>query len=78
MAARLLSHGFDLVGPTHSVVYHLWVRDYRKTYWDHDIITLRNKSIQKVKDIMTGKIKDEKYGMGKIRSWDEIATNIVD
>lgn len=72
MAVRLLSHGFDLLGPTHSVCYHLWKREYRKTYWDHDVIALRDKSIQLIKDIMSGKVKDEKYGMGTVRSWQEI------
>jgi hypothetical protein len=42
MGVRLLSHGFDLVSPTFSVVYHLWMRDYRKTYWDHDIVVQVN------------------------------------
>lgn len=69
---RLLSHGYDIMGPTHSVVYHLWKRDYRKTFWDHEITQERDRSIQKIKDIMTGKIKDLKYGMGNIRSWKEI------
>jgi [Skp1-protein]-hydroxyproline N-acetylglucosaminyltransferase len=72
LAARLLSYGFDLLGPTHSVSYHLWKRDYRKTYWEHDIIAQRDASIEKIKGIMTGKIVDEKYGMGNVRSWKEI------
>jgi len=72
MGVRALSHGFDLVGPRFSVIYHLWKRDYRKTFWDHDISDERDKSIKKIKDIMTGKIIDEKYGMGNKRSWIEI------
>lgn len=71
MTVRLLSHGFDLVGPTSSVLYHLWIRDYRKTYWEHDVATQRDRSIEKIKKIMTGKI-DSKYGLGNQRSWTEI------
>lgn len=72
MAVRLLSHGFDLMGPTHSVVYHLWKRDYRRTFWDHDVVSQRDKSIQKVKDIMTGSLIEANYGMGNVRTWQEI------
>jgi hypothetical protein len=72
MAARALSHGYDLVGPTHSVVYHLWKRDYRKTYWSHDVIAARNASVQKIKEIMIGKLPAAKFGMGSVRSWAEI------
>lgn len=72
MGVRLLSHGFDLVSPTFSVVYHLWKREYRKTYWEHDVITQRDKSIRLVIDIMKGNVHDPKYGMGSVRSWQEI------
>jgi [Skp1-protein]-hydroxyproline N-acetylglucosaminyltransferase len=71
MAARLFTHGYDLYGPMRSVVYHLWKRDYRKTYWSHDVVVERNKSIERIKDIMTGKIVDTKYGMGNVRTWKE-------
>jgi hypothetical protein len=70
MAARLFSHGYDLYGPVRSIVYHLWKRDYRKTYWSHDVLTERNRSIKKIKDIMAGKIHDS-YGMGTVRSFAE-------
>lgn len=69
MGARYFTYGFDLVGPTHSVVYHLWKREYRKTYWEHDVLAERDKSIRKIKDIMTGKLKEDKFGMGKVRSF---------
>lgn len=71
MAARLFTHGFDLVGPCFSVVYHLWDRSYRKTFWEHEIITERDKSIQLIKNIMNGVIIDEKYGLGSIRTINE-------
>ena len=73
MAVRALSHGWDMVGMTHSVAYHLWVRDYRRVYLNEvDRIKTRNDSIAWIKDVMTGKIKDPLYGMGNIRTWDEI------
>lgn len=72
MTVRMLSHGYDLVGPTHSVLYHNWTRNYRKTFWEHDKIVLRDLSIAKIKKIMKGEEKDSKYGMGDVRSWEEI------
>lgn len=71
LTARLWTHGFDIVGPTHSVLYHLWVRDYRKTFWDHNNDEIRKKSLEHVLNVLKGKKKNTKYGLGKIRSIDE-------
>lgn len=36
------------------------------------MIAKRDQSIRKVKEIMIGTSSDEKFGMGKVRSWKEI------
>lgn len=75
MTARLFTHGWDLKGPTFSVVYHLWKRDYRPTYWSQDKIDLRDKSIQLVHDHLLGKRNDLIYSsvltIGNERSLEE-------
>lgn len=68
MACRLYTHGFDLVGPTHSVLYHNWARTYRKTYFDTIVEAERLKSVARVKQIMNGEFTGDKYGTGKVRS----------
>lgn len=72
MAVRLLSHGYDLYGPTKSVLYHNWKREYRKVFFAIQNENERDKSIQKIKDIMTGKLEDERHGLGVERSWEGI------
>lgn len=71
LSARLWTHGFDIVSPTHSVVYHYWKREYRKTYWENDKDALRRESIQHITDIMNRKKVDPKYGLGEVRSIDQ-------
>jgi [Skp1-protein]-hydroxyproline N-acetylglucosaminyltransferase len=79
LTARLWTHGFDIVGPTHSVVYHLWVREYRKTFWDHNNDQIRKESLQHILNILKEKIKNTKYGLGKVRSisefWNYVGVN---
>eukprot|EP00753_Platysulcus_tardus_P017269 PLAT6345.1.p1 GENE.PLAT6345.1~~PLAT6345.1.p1 ORF type:complete len:378 (+),score=136.13 PLAT6345.1:132-1136(+) len=36
MALRMWTHGYDLFCPGRTVVYHLWQRDYRPTFREHD------------------------------------------
>lgn len=69
MGCRYWTHGFDLYAPTRSVCYHLWTREHRRTFWEHDVIVQRDASIQLVLDLMTGKMTDDNYGLGKERSW---------
>jgi hypothetical protein len=67
-AARLFTHGFDLRAPTHSVVYHLWDRNYRPLVWnDKKLGHLKKKSCQLVHDILSEKTTDPQYGLGKVR-----------
>ena len=68
MGARFYTHGWDLRAPTQCLLYHLWQRGYRQTYWSHDVIAERDRSIQLVKDIMLGLKPDPKYGMGQVRT----------
>jgi hypothetical protein len=63
-SARLYTSGWDLVGMTYSVAYHLWKREYRKLFWEVDKTAIRDQSIQKVKDILSRNINDPKYGLG--------------
>lgn len=77
MNMRYYTHGFDIRAPTHSVVYHLWKREYRKTYWgDVNNEAIRKNSIQIVKDMMLGTKDDLTYGLGSARSlsqfWDYV------
>lgn len=79
MAVRYFTHGFDLMNATHSVLFHLWVRKYRKTMWEKDVkngyngdnVKQRDNSIQWVNDICTGKVVDDKYGLGQVRSFQD-------
>jgi hypothetical protein len=75
MAALAFTNGWDLVGMTHSVAYHLWVKDYRKQYINNDPV--RRKSVQRVKDILNG--KDKEIKLGNKRSiqefWDYLGIN---
>lgn len=80
MTARLFAKGWDLRGPRFSVVYHLWKRGYRKTFWEQDVISKRDESIQKVKDIIMGVDEPKtKYSLGNKRTvqefWDYIGLN---
>lgn len=68
MSARFFTHGWDLKGPTHSLVYHLWKREHRKTFWSHNDETKRVASVKKVKDILTGALTDQRYGLGRVKS----------
>jgi len=81
MSARFFTHGWDLKSPTHSLVYHLWKRDHRKTFWNHNDDKKRQESVQKVKDILNGIIVDPKYGLGTKRSiqdyWNYIGVDFV-
>lgn len=69
MAARAYTSGWDLCGMTHSIAYHLWMRDYRKTFFQdlekHDI---RLQSVQWIKNIMTQKETHPKFSLGTKRS----------
>ena len=33
MSARLWTAGYDFYAPTTNLVYHLWDRSYRETFW---------------------------------------------
>lgn len=52
--ARAFTNGYDLRSPTHSVVYHLWDREHRKTFWEIDVLKRRDRSIQYVKRVLRG------------------------
>lgn len=69
MAARYYTHGFELRAPCFSVVYHLWQRNYRPVFFTHQNQKLKNESVKLVMDIMTGKLIDEKYGLGNEKTW---------
>lgn len=71
MGARFFTHGWDLKGPTHSLVYHLWKRDHRKTFWNHNDENKRQQSVQKIKSILMGSVVDPKYGLGTARNIQE-------
>ena len=58
MTARIYTHGWELRGPTYSVIYHLWNRNYRHTFWEKNNVNLKNYSVQLVKDYITGKRND--------------------
>lgn len=68
MGARFYTNGWDLKSPTFSIVYHLWRRDHRKTFWTHENVVQREYSVKKVKDILTEKIKDPQFGLGTRRT----------
>jgi [Skp1-protein]-hydroxyproline N-acetylglucosaminyltransferase len=68
MTARAYTNGWDLVGMTHSLAYHLWDRSYRSS---HEVMrdeNLRQQSVQWIKDIMLKRITDGKYGLGHKRT----------
>lgn len=72
MSARAFTHGWDLKGPTHSIVYHLWSRDYRKVYYNEvDNLKKRNQSIKFIKNLLLGKIKDPICTFGTKRTMKE-------
>lgn len=71
MAARYWTSGFDLYAPNFSVLYHLWDRTYRKTFFSIDNRALQKQSAAFVKQLLTGKVQDKEYGLGDKRTiWD--------
>ncbi|CAE7713030.1 gnt1 [Symbiodinium pilosum] len=34
MAVRLFTHGWDVFAPTRGIIFHLWERDYRRTFFE--------------------------------------------
>lgn len=60
MSIRSFTHGWDLRAPRYNILYHLWKRDYRKTFQANEKIRLQSiKKIQKIiyGDYVSGYIK---------------------
>lgn len=66
MATRAFTHGWDLLLPRFSVVYHLWVRAYRPTFVSNEIV--RKQSVDHIKKVMNGLIYDRRHKMGNVRT----------
>lgn len=64
---RAFTHGYDLRGPTHSVLYHNWKREHRKTFWEIDDHARRVRSVEFVKRVLRGDVFG-RYGLGTARS----------
>lgn len=70
MGMRAFTHGWDIRAPRFSVVYHNWMRGYRKTF--SSVEPVRKKSVEHVKDVMMGRdISDSRHALGTVRSKDE-------
>lgn len=54
MAVRMWTRGWDLFAPDEHVVYHLWERDHRSTFWELEGgKALRLRSQQRVRRLLT-------------------------
>ena len=84
MSVRLFTHGYSLLSPPESVVYHLWSRSHRPTQHhqqqqgedDHNKRkkqAQRETSLRIVRDQLTGKLEaiDTRYGLGTVRTVEE-------
>eukprot|EP01114_Cavostelium_apophysatum_P015899 TRINITY_DN4427_c0_g1_i1.p1 TRINITY_DN4427_c0_g1~~TRINITY_DN4427_c0_g1_i1.p1 ORF type:complete len:563 (-),score=133.04 TRINITY_DN4427_c0_g1_i1:45-1733(-) len=72
MSVRLMSFGFDIYSPTQNLVDHLYMRVEKGGIVRWGPNDDAKKSLKLVVDIMKGNVKDENFGMGKVRTWDEI------
>lgn len=82
MAARLWTHGWDFFSPPHHVIYHLWSRSYRPTFWEvEDKEKLKERSLRRVRCLLGATPRDQVeaeclseldlYGLGRARSLEE-------
>ena len=46
MAVRLFTHGWDVFAPTRGIIFHLWERDYRRTFFEMKAGLLRTVALR--------------------------------
>lgn len=79
MAARLWTHGYNFYSPCTMLLYHIWSRDYRPTFWeqlsDRTRRELETKGYNRILHLLglvaTDNIEFGKYGLGTMRSLQE-------
>lgn len=83
MAARLWTHGYDFYAPTTNLVYHLWDRSYRETFWQvTDSLAEKPRSIAHVQALLQGApgpsaaqgpsaVEGPTFGLGRMRTLDQ-------
>ena len=77
LSARAFTHGFDILAPTASLVYHEWDKKYRYNFVCNE--TKRATTLKYIQGILSETLKDDQYGLGKIRKvkkyWDYLGVD---
>ena len=71
-SARAWTSGYDFFTPTKNLVFHHYYREAAPKFWsDTDYAAEQQRTLGKVKQLLTGTLKGYAYGMGKARTLDE-------
>ena len=85
MGLRYYTYGWDFYAPGINICYHLLKRDYRPTFWEQlhkqkcvvddatrkDRKLLEDQSVRRIRLLLYGKLQDDKYGVGDVRTIQE-------
>ena len=79
VALVLFTHGWDLFTPSKPLIYHLWNRDYRPTFWEHQNskrIEKGKTNVDKILQILQGKTKGQSNNyLGQSKTLKEFETH---
>lgn len=73
MAVRLFTNGYDLFAPPETVCYHLWERDYRKTFQNDtnahvDVRRKKEEDRQRSLETVRRQLRGDGRGLGTVRT----------
>ncbi len=68
MSARLWTAGYDFFCLGRVVCYHLWERKHRPNFFSLVDKVVQDRSLERVRDLLSGRIVDERFGLGSVRT----------